>query len=84
MKKIMFLLFCSFLSFGLNAQSVIGAWEMYSTSKEGEKLKSIVIFADGYQVIAIYNDDTGEFIHSNGGTWKLEGDTMTEIRISYR
>ena len=78
MKKIMFLLFCGFLSFGLNAQSVIGAWEMYSTSKEGEKLKSIVIFADGYQVIAIYNDDTGEFIHSNGGTWKLEGDTMTE------
>jgi len=78
MKKIMFLLLCSLLSVVLNAQSVLGAWEMYSTSEKGEKLKSVVIFDEGYQVIAIYNTNTGKFIHSNGGTWKLEGDTMTE------
>jgi hypothetical protein len=38
----------------------------------------VVIFADGYQVLTTYNATTGKFIHSNGGTWKLEGDMMTE------
>ncbi|TJY33918.1 membrane or secreted protein [Pontimicrobium aquaticum] len=77
MKKIVFLLM-SIMSLGLNAQSIIGAWEMYTTSENGEKLKSVLIIADGYQVLTIYNADTGKFIHTNGGTWKLEGDTMTE------
>jgi len=26
----------------------------------------------------LFDDESGKFIHSNGGTWKLEGDTMTE------
>lgn len=78
MKKIFVLLFCIIASLGMNAQNIIGAWEMYSTSENGEKLKSVVIFADGYQVISTYNADTGKFIQSNGGTWRLEGNTMTE------
>ena len=78
MKKLIILLFCTVFSFGINAQSVTGAWEGYTTSEDGTKLKSVVIFADGYQVISIYNANTGKFIQSNGGTWKLEGDTMTE------
>ncbi len=78
MKKIIVLLICTFISFGINAQSVIGAWESYHTSDKGEKLKSVVIFSEGYQVLTIYNADTGKFVHSNGGTWKLEGDIMTE------
>lgn len=78
MNKIILFLIATFLSFGINAQSVIGAWERYDTSENGEKLKSVVIFSDGYQVLTIYNADTGKFVHSNGGTWKLEGDTMTE------
>ncbi len=78
MKKIFFLLVCTFLSLGAKAQSCIGAWERYHTSEQGEKLKSVVIFADGYQVITTYHVETGKFISTNGGTWKLEGDTMTE------
>nr|WP_298790691.1 membrane or secreted protein [uncultured Allomuricauda sp.] len=78
MKKITALLICIFLSFGIKAQSIIGAWEGYSTSDNGDKLKNVVIFADGYQVISIYNTTSGKFAHSNGGTWKLEGDMMTE------
>jgi len=78
MKKIILLLVCTFLSFGIKAQNIIGAWEMYSTSKNGDKMRSVVIFTDGYQVIATYNANTGKFIKSNGGTWKLEGNTMTE------
>lgn len=78
MKKITVLLICTFVSLGIKAQSVIGAWEGYHTSENGENLKSVVVFSDGYQVLTTYNAVTGKFIHSNGGTWKLEGDSMTE------
>lgn len=78
MKKIIVtFIFASFI-FGLNAQNLIGAWESYSISSTGEKLKSVLIFADGYKALTIYNATNGEFIHTNGGTWSLEGDVMTE------
>lgn len=78
MKKIIVLLICT-LSFSvIKAQSVIGAWESYHTSETGEELKSVAIFSHGYQVLTTYNLETGKFIHSNGGTWKVDGDTMTE------
>ena len=78
MKKIILLLICTFFSFGIKAQSFIGAWERYHNSENGEKLKSVVLFSDGYQVITTSDSKTGKFISTNGGTWKLTGDTMTE------
>jgi len=78
MKKAIVLLLCIVASLGMNGQSIIGAWEMYLTSESGDKLKSVVIFSDGYQVISTYDANTGKFIQSNGGTWRLEGDIMTE------
>ncbi|WP_299765961.1 membrane or secreted protein [uncultured Dokdonia sp.] len=78
MKNTAILLLSMFLYIGTNAQNVIGAWESYTTSTSGEKLRNVVIFTDGYQVLTTYNANTGAFIHSNGGTWSLEGDIMTE------
>ncbi|MGX1929444.1 membrane or secreted protein [Flagellimonas sp. 2504JD4-2] len=78
MKKSIVFLICAILSIGIQAQGIIGAWEGYTTSENGDKLKNVVIFADGYQVISVYHADTGKFAYSNGGTWKLEGDVMTE------
>jgi len=78
MKKRGIFFICMIFSFVLQAQGIIGAWESYSTSKNGSKQRSVVIFADGYQVVATFDASTGKFIHSNGGTWKLEGNTMTE------
>ena len=77
-KKLIVLLICSFLSFGIKGQNFTGAWEGYHTSEIGEQLKSVVIFSDGYQVISTYDSKTGKFISTNGGTWKLKGNTMTE------
>ena len=37
-----------------------------------------MIFSDGYQAISTYESKSGKFINSNGGTWELMGDTMTE------
>ena len=78
MKKIIILIIGAFFSIGSMAQSFIGAWEGYRTAEDGKQLKSVVIFSDGYQVLSTYNSKTGEFINSNGGTWELTGNTMTE------
>ena len=78
MKKIIVFLISLSFSFVLHAQGIIGAWETNSVSKNGDLLKSIVLFADGYQVLTTYDATTGKFIHTNGGTWKLEGNMMTE------
>lgn len=78
MKKYIFLVSCILSLFSVNAQNVIGAWEGYHTSEAGEKLKSVVIFADGYQVISVYDADSGKFVSCNGGAWELDGNTMTE------
>jgi len=78
MKKIIVFLVSLFFTFVLHAQGIIGAWETTSTSENGDQLKSVAIFADDYQVLTTYDATTGKFIHTNGGTWKLEGDTMTE------
>lgn len=78
MKKIIVLLICAFLSIGVNAQSLIGAWERHHTAENGRKLISVVVFSDGYQVISTYESNTGKFTSTNGGTWKIKGDTITE------
>lgn len=78
MKKIIVFLISMSFSLILHAQEIIGAWEITSTSQNGDLLKSVVIFADGYQVLTTFDATTGKFIHTNGGTWKLEGNLMTE------
>lgn len=78
MKNILLLLICTLWCLALEAQSVIGAWERSHTTENGEALTSVVLFVEGYQVLVTYQTETGKFLHTNGGTWKLEGDTMTE------
>ncbi|MEL6557497.1 MAG: membrane or secreted protein [Bacteroidota bacterium] len=77
MKKIA-LLILLILPFTLNAQNLVGAWERTFTSPEGDTLKNVVIFADGYQVATTFHASTGEFRNTNGGSWSLNGNMMTE------
>jgi len=69
MAKFLLLFLFSLISFAIQAQSIIGAWESYTTTENGDKLKNVVIIAEGYQVLASYNLTTGKFVHTNGGTW---------------
>ncbi len=78
MKKLIVFLFCTVISFGVKGQSIIGAWERSYTSEEGEKLKTVLIFSEGYFSQTNYNAETGKFINTNGGSWNLDGDSMTE------
>lgn len=78
MKKTIAFLVFTFFTISMNAQSLIGAWERYHTAENGEPLRSVVIFSDGYQVLTTYHAKTGKFIHCNGGTWQIKGDSVTE------
>ncbi len=77
MKALLFICLC--LSFTTNAQKLIGAWKATSTAENGDKLKTVVIFADGYQVATTYDATTGKFIQTNGGAWQRDGNMMTEV-----
>jgi hypothetical protein len=72
----------SFFLFGLlvftgsmYGQSLLGAWEAILP---GDSIRSVVIITDGYQVATQYTTD-GRFKSTNGGSWSLEGDQMTEV-----
>ncbi len=78
MKKITLFIIFLFFSFAIHAQSIIGAWESSSTSENGDQLRNVIIFANGYQVLSKYNATTGEFDNTIGGTWKLEGGLMIQ------
>ena len=60
------------------AQTPIGAWERYYDDENGNSIRSVVIFSEKFQSIAMYNAKSGEFIYSNGGTWELNDNMMTE------
>ncbi|MEP1034219.1 membrane or secreted protein [Ekhidna sp.] len=64
------------VSFG---QNLIGAWEWIETGEEGQNTRGVVTFTKDYQAAAWFDEETGDFIKTNGGTWKLNGNTMTEV-----
>ena len=78
MKRFTFLFVFTFISFFIKAQSPIGAWETNYTAENGDRIKRVAIYADGYHTITTYNTTTGKFINTKGGSWKLDGNTMTQ------
>ena len=79
MKKLIPFICLALISIPFNAQSVIGSWENISTWEDGTKVRAVVIFTDGYQVATWFEAESGKFLGTNGGTWKLDGSTMTEV-----
>lgn len=79
MKKASIALLFALFIVNANAQRLIGAWETNMTAADGQKLKMVVVFSDNYQVATTYNAKTGAFISTNGGSWELVGNTITEV-----
>lgn len=77
MKKIVFTSIFTLSIITINAQSLIGAWEAQMTD-EGKKLINVAIFANGYQTATFYDAETGAFVSTNGGSWSLDGNKLTE------
>ncbi|WP_420317280.1 membrane or secreted protein [Ekhidna sp.] len=61
------------------SQSLIGAWQWTETDDNGREIKAVVTFTDGFQSVAWFDAETGAFIETNGGSWALDGNTMTEV-----
>tara|TARA_B100001057_G_C22638147_1_gene867125 strand:- start:84 stop:818 length:735 start_codon:yes stop_codon:yes gene_type:complete len=77
--KFIFLLIASLSSIlWCFSQNPIGAWERYYEDEKGTNIRSVVIFSEKFQSIVMFNADSGEFIYSNGGTWELNENMMTE------
>ena len=62
----------------LFSQSLLGAWESNFIASDGIEYKNVVIFSDGFQVATEYNKKTGAFKRTNGGSWSLNENTVTE------
>lgn len=82
MKRISLLFICNFLLWSLHAQNMIGAWESYPISNAENGSKTVMIFTEGYQVTTTYNASTGDFLKTQGGSWKLE-DTILIRKIEF-
>lgn len=78
MKRFSILYLFLLISCSLWAQSPVGAWEAVTTNADGEKVKIVVIFTEGYQSVAYFLADSGKFLRTTGGKWKLDGSTLTE------
>ena len=79
MKNTIILIAIILFSININSQNLVGAWERTQKNELGTMEKQIVIFSsNGFQSIIIFNAESGEFIYTNGGTWELSGDDLTE------
>lgn len=78
MKRFFLILFIFSLFTGVYGQDLIGAWESLSVLEDGQRVKSIVVLTEDYQVMTKYEAETGNFIMTNGGAWTQDGDTVTE------
>ena len=76
--KVWLSIFSFLLCIQIFSQSPLGAWERYFENEKGTEIRSVVIFSEKFQSIAMFNAKSGEFIYSNGGTWELNGNMMTE------
>lgn len=78
MKTIALILTTLLFMGSIRGQSLLGAWESTQTTEKGQRVRNVVIFAEGHQVATWFDPTNGDFIHTNGGGWQLSGNTITE------
>jgi hypothetical protein len=61
------------------AADIVGAWQSTTIQDDGMVSKSVVIFTEHHQVAAWFDPQTGELESTNGGTWSMDGNVVTEI-----
>jgi hypothetical protein len=70
---------CLIAMINLSAQSLYGSWQTTYPGDDGNRVKMVVIFSEHYQVATQFRADNGDFMATNGGSWTLDGNTMTEV-----
>ena len=77
MRRLLWFLFAISTPICIEAQSLMGAWEAL-IEQDGRTLRNVAIFTKSHQVATFYDAESGAFISTNGGTWNLEGNTLSE------
>ena len=62
-RKVWLLIFSFLLCIQIFSQSPTGAWERYFQDENGTEIRSVVIFSEKFQSIAMFNAKSGEFIY---------------------
>ncbi len=74
------LLLSVLISLTISSQSLVGAWEAQTTSDEGVAIRNVLILSEAYQVLTLYEANSGKFISTNGGSWAISDDNViTEV-----
>ncbi len=77
MKNVLVLIIYSLFTITSSAQSIVGAWESSSTLN-GQQLKTVLIFSDKFQASTTFDNTTGEFIKTTGGSYTINGNIMSQ------
>jgi hypothetical protein len=78
MNKAIFILFCILTTFEIMAQSPIGAWRA-DIDNGKTVLRSVLILTENHSTFTTYDSESGEFVSTSGGSWKVENNTITEL-----
>ncbi|MFD2099976.1 membrane or secreted protein [Flagellimonas iocasae] len=60
----------------ISAQGLQGAWERSTTNEEGIKIKHVAIIADGFFSEAFFEEPSGKFLGTMGGSFKTENNVF--------
>ncbi len=55
-------------------QNITGGWEYNSTTKDNTPIVQRMTITDGYWVITHFEESTGQFVHTSGGSWTMKDD----------
>ena len=62
LKTIFILVYSLIFNNVIFSQSPVGAWERYYDDNEGRAVRSVVIFSEKFQSIAVFDAESGDFI----------------------
>lgn len=65
------------------SKAIQGAWTSSETNEAGEKITITTIVMDGYLAETLYNEKTGAFVRTFGGSWAIDKNLfMIKIEFS--
>ena len=76
MKNVLIII-CSLFTITSSAQSILGAWES-SSLVNGQQVKTVLLFSEKHQVATTFDNSTGEFIKTTGGSYSINGNIMNQ------
>jgi len=78
MKKLIFSILGYFVFANMVAQDIVGAWETTFSNEQGATIKQVAIFTKNFVSLAAFEETTGKFMATQGGSYWIEGDNLVQ------